>query len=211
MTKKILFPIISVLFILVCVYAVISTNGITENENTYIAESDAKLVSEADNDVLLGTINGEEIYGMDPQVQADRYALQGAEWTAEEMAEKMLEREALYKQAIAENCLATNEEVDEYIELQRKNMPLDPEGYQLFLELCKAYGWSEDEYWQENWDVYQKSVSIGKYKSKLANSAENELKKANLTEDEFQTAKKKIVEQKEEDIYNKYNIKVLYK
>ena len=174
-----------------------------------VAENDAALVQSAEN-VLIGTINGAEYYDIDPQIQVKRYAMQGAEWTAEELASQMLEQEVLYQKALAEGVTLPDEEVREYISTLRDNMALDEQGQALFRELCSEYGWTEDEYWDKSFETYKRGMIIGKYRQNLENIIMSDLKGGNMPDEDMTEALEKSYKKELEKIYKEYNVKLLY-
>ena len=129
MIKKLL-----VLLTVVCCFALFGCGGFNNSGEANHATNDIQATENADS-VLIGTIDGEEYFDIDPEIQVERYSLQGAEWTPEEMAAQMLEQEVLYRTALDNGVAVSDEEVEQYINTLKENMPLDEQGQALFLDI----------------------------------------------------------------------------
>lgn len=204
MRKKLL-----VLLAIACCLVLVGCNGFNNSGEATQATNGIQAAENADS-VLIGTIDGEEYFDIDPEIQAERYSLQGAEWTPEEMAAQMLEQEVLYRTALDNGVEISDEEVEQYINTLKENMPLDEQGQALFLEMCKEYGCTEDEYWEKSFETYKRGMVIGKYRQILEDEITSDLTDANIPNEETANVIKQNYENELHKIYKEENVRLLY-
>ena len=204
MRKKLL-----VLLAIACCLVLVGCNGFNNSGEATQATNGIQAAENADS-VLIGTIDGEDYFDIDPEIQAERYSLQGAEWTPEEMAAQMLEQEVLYRTALDNGVAVSDEEVEQYINTMKENMPLDEQGQALFLEMCKEYGWTEDEYWEKSFETYKRGMVIGKYRQILEDEITSDLKDANISNEKMENEIKQNYENELHKIYKEENVRLLY-
>ncbi len=185
-------------------------SALVPRDNQTVAEKDAELVRNA-NEVLIGKIDGEDYYAFDPQITQERYALLGGQAEPpEEQAERILKNEAAYRELTAMGKAVGDEELDEYISEQRRLMPEDEEGYDLFLKFCSAHEMTEEEYWQSVRELYRKNLTLANYETELRESLEQELIDEHRQDGKLYEAVDREVEKQFEKMYKKHKIKVLY-
>ena len=77
--------------------------------------------------------------------------------------------ELLYREAQALGLEASPEVVDNHIAFLREDLQNTPESYEALLDYQKGRGMTEDEHWEETWELYQRQLSIEKLGEKLNN------------------------------------------
>lgn len=176
-----------------------------------IAQRDAELAFEAD-EVLIGSINGKEYYGFDPEVQTERFNLQGSHYTVEETAEEMLRDYAMLQEGKKLGYEATDEEVDDVI-ADTKNAvheAHEEDGYNYFFQMIDAYGWAEDEYWEMIRSAYKERMTIMRYYHALEAEAIEKMSAEGLEDLEIREKLESTVDKKIQKMMEENDVKLLY-
>ena len=110
------------------------------------------------------------------------------------------EENALYVEAIKNGFDVTDEEVKEYVEELKKNIE-NAENKDEIMGIINAFD-SEEDYWEYEYEVYQKLLPIQKYvkslEQKYLDKHMDESKNQDILEDwdkEFENIKEKFVEE----------------
>ncbi len=199
---------ISIALVLVISILVFGAVGYAAIQNNNVARllgiEQAKVLSSVGNDIV-ATIDGEKI-----TIEGfDTYKLflnssEGNKLSDQQILDKILDRQVVYKQAIKEGMTASEEEVNLAIKSAQEAIELDSKQYEAFKEYISGLKLSEDEYWETVKPAYKKALTCGKYK--------NVLKEKYKEENNIQDAKE--LNSKFIDFYNqkvkelKSNIKV---
>lgn len=89
----------------------------------------------------------------------------GVEKSEMEIISQLILEELLLKEAEKVGVVISDEEVRQYMDEVRVNMPNDKVGYDTFMLFIRNSGWTEDEYWIKSFPVYKKAYTIGKFRN----------------------------------------------
>jgi len=139
----------------------------------------AEVLSNA-GDGIVATVDGEKI----TKKGFDTYKLflnnSGKEVSDQQVLDKIVDRQLIYKQAIKENVVVSDQEVANAIKMAQDTIRSDSKQYEAFKEYISGLNMSEDEYWKSVEPVYKKALTCGKYK----NTLKENFKKDNKIEDQ---------------------------
>ncbi len=135
-------------------------------------------LTNAGNDIV-ATIDGEKI----TKKGFDTYKLIvdfENKLSDEEILNKIVDRQIVYKQAIKEGFLVSDQQVEAAIKSAQETLKTDSNQYEAFKEYFSGLNMSEDEYWESVKPAYKKTLTCGAYK----NALKQKLKKDNKIEDQ---------------------------
>ncbi len=204
--KKMVIGIVVTASILIC-GVVGYTSAKSESVAKLFGIEQSQALSNAGKDIV-ATIDGEKITkkGFDTYKLIIDYENKLSD---EEILNKIVDRQIVYKQAIKEGFLVSDQQVEAAIKSAQEEIKMDSKQYEAFKEYFSGLNMSEDEYWESVKPAYKKALTCGAYK----NALKKKFKTDNKIEDQNELNSKfsEFYNQKVKDIKSKTKVQSFLK